>query len=231
MNDEYHSIINDEQETPGDFDPAELLETIRPTGSLTHAKAKQAWNCGDADLAGWVNSNKVLAYREIGERLYPFNWFSLQAGDNWRARLPNLLYCLKPGAGEKPRYLLHAEAVVLINEASPDCDAVAVLADKAGLLDNALHSGLWAINLLGEPLTANSLTRCIFLKEQVEAFAQSAFGVKRVYSDKEIVAMRHNGDSVDAIVAKGPSKHRVTGLNDRYKIPSLKTGPKKRRGA
>ena len=195
---------------------------------LSYAQARKDWRCSDADLAGWIGCNKIDAYQPINGRLYRFSWLEFPVGGDWQARLVKLKYKSASGMTDRTRYVSYAEAVAILKDASPGRDAVADLADAAGLTDNELQSDFLAISLTGEQLTAESLKRSLYIKEQVEDFARSAFGVRRVYKEKEIAKMRLDGISVDDIVALGVPKGQVTAVNKKYNIPSLTPGTKPR---
>lgn len=226
------SKITDEPATPEPFDAADDADWRQPIPHrrdlLSHAQARKDWRCSDADLAGWINSNRVDAYEPINGRLYRFSWLEFPVGADWQARLVKLKYKSASSMADRTRYASYAEAIAILKDAAPGRDTVAILADAAGLTGNELEWELLAISLTGEPLTADSLTHSIYIKEQVKDFALSAFGVRRVYERKEILKMRQSGMSVDSIVALGVPKGQITKLNKEKKIQPLTPGTKPR---
>ena len=167
--------ITDEPATSEPFNAADFSDWLEPIpyrrDLLSYAQARKEWKYDDATLAGLINASRISAFKEENGQLLPFNWLGMLPTGKWRTQLPTLL--LKPVPDfeleSETRYLDYPSALALLKKHNPKLDAAAMLEQETITAAGELNWSLLAISLTGEPLTAESMTRSLYMLSQVQS--------------------------------------------------------------
>ena len=147
---------------------------------LTYAQAQEAWKATDADLAGWTDNSRIMAYLEIDEPLSRFNWLHSPApGVHWKTYIQAMLFSPAAGFDHKLvcRYLGYKGALTEIKKHCPEIDAVDRLNLETGLATGKIGR-ITAINLNGGKLTLEGLENCIFISSEIQSLISIIKGKK-----------------------------------------------------
>ena len=179
------STPDDDEPFPitGSGDDAEWIEPIPPKRDLlTYAQARNDWRCSDADLAGWINSGRVMAYSQTADGYFsPFNWLRFPATDSWQNEIRWLLFNPVPDfeLESEARYLDYADTIKLLKKHDPKLDAAGFLAKgaigRAEINRAEICTKGWpmpdllAITLNSFELTPDNLPDCIYIRSQIQS--------------------------------------------------------------
>ena len=123
--------------TPDDDEPfqitgtgndAEWLQPIPPRCDLLdYAQAKSTWKLTKdddayANLAGWINSGRVLAYSQTADGyLSRLNWLEFREPDRWQDVIEWLLFQPVPGFDpqQETRYLTYDAVISILKKHNP----------------------------------------------------------------------------------------------------------------